>query len=144
MVTGFVTAAVQVAVTIAVGEDERWTEGSLTVQLALTSAAVLAVQGVLPPPEKAVELKVWLLPGAAAVWFAAAVAGVTFKPITLQVEPPQPTVNSSATPERTATKDLNVTMAYSFVSGRRTLCRGTTAGFFPSRQDKIGPCHYLT
>ena len=33
MVTGFVTVAVQVAVTIVLGEDERWTDGSLTVQL---------------------------------------------------------------------------------------------------------------
>ena len=40
MVTGFVTAAVQVAVTCDVGEDERWTDGSLTVQLEFARAAV--------------------------------------------------------------------------------------------------------
>jgi hypothetical protein len=40
MVTGPATAAVQVAVTIVVGEAERWTDGSLVVQFELTSAAV--------------------------------------------------------------------------------------------------------
>ena len=44
MVTGFETAAVQVAVTCAVGEDERWIDGSLTVQLEFTCAAVTAGQ----------------------------------------------------------------------------------------------------
>jgi len=41
-VTGFVTAAVQVAVTCAVGEADKWTDPSFTVQLEFTSAAVTA------------------------------------------------------------------------------------------------------
>lgn len=44
MVTGFVTAAVQVAVISEVGDDERWTDGSLAVQLEFTKAAVIATQ----------------------------------------------------------------------------------------------------
>jgi hypothetical protein len=44
MVTGFVTGAVQVATTCVVGEDERWTDGSLAVQLEFTSAAVTGRQ----------------------------------------------------------------------------------------------------
>ena len=44
MVTEFVTVTVQVAVTIVLGEDERWTDGSLTVQLEFTKAAVIAGQ----------------------------------------------------------------------------------------------------
>ena len=39
MVTGFVTAVVQVAVTAVAGEDERWTDGSLAVQLKSTKSA---------------------------------------------------------------------------------------------------------
>jgi hypothetical protein len=42
MVTGVATAAVQVAVNCIVWGAERWTEGSLTVQLAFTRAAVTA------------------------------------------------------------------------------------------------------
>lgn len=109
--TGLVTAAVQVAVTIVAGDDERWTEGSLTVQLALTSAAVAAVQGVLPPPNKVVALKVWLLPGAAAVWLTVAVGGPTFKPTTLQLDPPQPAVARSDKPRKTPIKDLDINIA---------------------------------
>jgi hypothetical protein len=41
-VTGLATAAVQVAVTCVAWAAERWTEGSLTVQLEFTSAAVTA------------------------------------------------------------------------------------------------------
>jgi hypothetical protein len=48
MVTGLPTAAVQVAVTCIVGEAERWTEGSLTVQLEYTNAEVFAVHTPLP------------------------------------------------------------------------------------------------
>jgi len=44
MATGFETAAVHVAVTCVLGEDERWTDGSLTVQLEFTRAAVTAGQ----------------------------------------------------------------------------------------------------
>ena len=40
MATGVEMAAVQVAVTCVVGEDDRWTDGSLTVQLEFTRAAV--------------------------------------------------------------------------------------------------------
>jgi hypothetical protein len=42
IVTGLATAAVQVAVTCVAWAAERWTEGSLTVQLEFTSAAVTA------------------------------------------------------------------------------------------------------
>jgi hypothetical protein len=44
MVIGFVTAAVQVAITCPLGEDERWTDGALTVQLEFTKVAVIAGQ----------------------------------------------------------------------------------------------------
>ena len=45
MVTGFVTAVVQVAVTAVAGEDERWTDGSLAVQLKPTRSAGTAQTG---------------------------------------------------------------------------------------------------
>ena len=66
IVIGFVTAAVQVAVTPKAGEDERWTDGSLTVQLEFSGmGSILDGQpGMVESPKKAV--KVWLLPGAAA------------------------------------------------------------------------------
>jgi hypothetical protein len=110
---------VQVAVSVK-ADDERWTEGSLTVQSAFISAAAFFVQGVpLQSPNKVVALKAWLLPGAAAVWFAVAVAGVTFKPIPAQQRPPQPMVARSNTPRKTPTKGRdpsvsgsNTAMAY--------------------------------
>jgi len=42
MVTGVATAAVQVAVTCVACGADSWTEGSLTVQLEFTRAAVIA------------------------------------------------------------------------------------------------------
>jgi hypothetical protein len=109
MVTGFVTAAVQVAVTCGVGEDERWTDGSLTVQLEFTSAGVTAGQpGLFLNWKKA--LKVWLLPGAAAVWSTVAVGGPTLMPLAPQSDalPPQPIVNRRLAPKKTPTKYLDV------------------------------------
>lgn len=61
IVTGLATAAVQVAVTCAAWEADRCTEGSLTVQLEFTSAAVTAGQPTLLNLNDAVN--VWLLPG---------------------------------------------------------------------------------
>ena len=72
IVTALVTAAVQVAVTCVVGEAERCTEGSLAVQLELTRAPVAS--------QRFEALKTWLLPGAAAAWFAVLVDGVTLSP----------------------------------------------------------------
>lgn len=66
MVAGLVRVAVQVAVTCVVGEAERWTEGSLAVQLELTAAAVFAVHTPLPV-KRSVEVKTWLFAGGAAV-----------------------------------------------------------------------------
>jgi len=75
---------VQVAVTVVPWAAERWTEGSLTVQLELTGAEAFAVH--TPFPVKRFEAaNCWLLPGAAAVWSAVAVAGVTFKAVTVQL-----------------------------------------------------------
>ena len=47
-VTGFITAAVHVTEICAVGMAERRTDGSLTIQLELIRAEVLAVQTPLP------------------------------------------------------------------------------------------------
>jgi hypothetical protein len=113
MVAGFTSAVVHVAVTIEAGDDESWTDGSLTVQLALTSADALAVQGLLPPPNKVVALKVWLFPGA--IWLTVAVGGATFRPTAVQPDPPHPAATSDA-PTKTPTKDRDTDMTYSFVS----------------------------
>jgi len=81
MVTGLVSAAVQVAVTCVVGEADNCTDGSLAVQLELTNAAVAALQN---PANLTLAENVWLFPGGAAVWFTVAVFGPTFMPATLQ------------------------------------------------------------
>jgi hypothetical protein len=95
MVTGLATAAVQVPVTCEVGEAERWTEGSLTVQFEGTRAAVIAGHP-LWFANRNDALKISLLPGAAATWSAVLEGGVTFKPTTPQslVEPPQPAIKT--------------------------------------------------
>ena len=90
IVTGVVTAAVQVAVTCVPCEAERCTEGSLTVQFEFTRAAVTAGH-----PELWLNwneaLKSWLLAGGAALWSTVAAVGLTFKPTGPQLgEPPQP------------------------------------------------------
>ena len=64
MVTGLVTAAVQVAVTCVAGEAERWTDGSLAVQLEFLGVAIAS--HTLPAPNRSVAVKIWLFPGAAA------------------------------------------------------------------------------
>jgi hypothetical protein len=95
IVTGFPTAAVQVAMTSAVGSAEKWTEGSLAVQFALTSADALPVQTPLPV-SRPVELKVPVL---AEVWSRVMVGGATFNAVTVQllfIVPPHPTVTTSA------------------------------------------------
>ena len=102
MVTGLPTAAVQVAVTCVVGEAERWTEGSLTVQLELTNDEVFAVHTVLPVnrPE---ALKVVLLAGAAAVWSTVMDPGVTLNAVNVQLDeevPPQPAIPNNAAQNR--------------------------------------------
>ena len=83
MVTGFARAAVHVAVIRVPCLAESWTEGSLTVQFALTIMAVFAVHGPLPP-NRFEALKSWPLAGAAAVWSTAAEGGATRKPTSLQ------------------------------------------------------------
>ena len=107
MVTGLATAAVQVAVTCVVGEAERWTEGSLTVQLELTNDEVFAVHTVLPVnrPE---ALKVVPLAGAAAVWSTVMEPGVTLNAVNVQLDeevPPQPAIPNNAAQDRT---DANI------------------------------------
>jgi hypothetical protein len=110
MVTGVPTAAVQVAVTCVVGEAERWTEGSLTVQLELTSAEVFAVHTVLPV-NKPEALKVAPLAGAAAVWSTVMEAGVTLNAVKVQLEedefPPQPAIPNNAAQDRTDANSLH-------------------------------------
>jgi hypothetical protein len=107
----FETAAVQVAVTWLVGEAERWTEGSLAVQLELINAPVTAGHA-LPPPNCSVALKTWLLPGAAAVWLTVAVCGPTLIPTVVQVPdpPPQPAAIRRMMPRDTTTKSLDASM----------------------------------
>src|SRR6476646_4209151 len=99
MVTGLPTAAVHVAVTCIAGEAERWTEGSLTVQLELTRAEVFAGHTVLPV-NIPVVLKVVPLAGAAAVWSTVIDPGVTLNAVNAQVEeeilPPQPAAPNNA------------------------------------------------
>jgi hypothetical protein len=101
-VTGLATAAVQVAVTCPLGLAERWTEGSLTVQLELISAAV-AMPTHPEPLKRSVALKVWLLAGGVAVWSTVADCGVMFRPMTVQLllELPQPAIASNAAQNRT-------------------------------------------
>jgi hypothetical protein len=111
-VTGPTSAVVHVTVTVEAGDDESWTEGSLTVQLALTSIDAFAGQGLLPPPNKVEETKVWLLPGA--TWLTVAVGGATFRPTTVQPDPPHPEAVSD-TQKKTPTQDLDTNMANSFV-----------------------------
>ena len=120
MVTGLPTAAVQVAVTCVVGEAERWTEGSLTVQLELTNDEVFAVHTVLPVnrPE---ALKVVLLAGAAAVWSTVIDPGVTLNAVNVQLDeevPPQPAIPNNAAQSRTHANILrgNITTCLSLLS----------------------------
>ena len=120
MVTGLPTAAVQVAVTCVVGEAERWTEGSLTVQLELTNDEVFAVHTVLPVnrPE---ALKVAPLAGAAAVWSTVIDPGVTLNAVNVQLDeevPPQPAIPNNAAQSRTHANILrgNITTCLSLLS----------------------------
>jgi hypothetical protein len=113
MVTGLATAAVQVAVTCVVGEAERWTEGSLTVQLELTKDEVFAVHTPLPVnrPE---ALKTVLFAGAAAVWSTVMEAGVTLNAVNVQLDeevPPQPAIPNNAAQNRTHANILRENMA---------------------------------
>jgi hypothetical protein len=114
MVTGLPIAAVQVAVTCVVGEAERWTEGSLTVQLELTNAEVFAVHTVLPVnrPE---ALKTVLFAGATAVWSTVMEAGVTLNAVNVQLDeefPPQPAIPTNAAPNRTDANILHGNIGY--------------------------------
>lgn len=108
MVTGLPTATAQVAVTCIVGEAERCTDGSLTVQLEFTSVEVFAVHTVLPEsrPE---ALKTVPLAGAAAVWSTVIDPGVTLNAVKVQWEeeefPPQPAIPNNAAHNRT---DANI------------------------------------
>lgn len=103
MVTGLATAAVQVAVTCIVGEAERWTEGSLTVQLEFTSAAVFSPTHEPLPVNRPEALKVVLLAGAVAAWSTVIDPGVTLNAVNVQLEeevPPQPAVPNNAAQNR--------------------------------------------
>jgi hypothetical protein len=115
MVTGPATAAVQVAVTCVVGEAERWTEGSLTVQLELINAEVFAVHTALPV-NKPEALKVAPLAGAAAVWSTVIDPGVTLKAVNVQLEgeefPPQPAIPTNAAHNRTDANILHGNIGY--------------------------------
>ena len=108
MVTGLATAAVHGAVTCIVGEAERWTEGSLTVQLEFTSAEAFTAHTALPV-KRPEALKVVPLPGAAAVWSTVIEPGVTLKAVNVQLEeekfPPQPAIPNNAAQNRT---DVNI------------------------------------
>jgi hypothetical protein len=92
MLTGVVTVAVQVAVTCVACGDERCTEGSLTVQLEFTRAAVIAGHpGLLLNWNEA--LNIWLFAGGAALWSTVAVVGPRFRPtgpLLGELVPPQP------------------------------------------------------
>lgn len=126
MVTGVPTAAVQVAVTCVAGEAERWTEGSLTVQLEFTSAEVFAAHTV-PPVNKPEALKATPFAGAAAVWSTVIDPGVTLNPVNVQVEeeglPPQPAIPNNAAQSRTDANILHGNMAagLSFVALQKKL-----------------------
>jgi hypothetical protein len=113
-VTGVPTAAVQVAVTCIVGEVERWTEGSLTVQLEFTNAAAFVVHTALPV-NRPDALKVVPLAGAAAVWFTVIEAGVTLNAVNVQLDeevPPQPAIPNNATQNRTDANILHGNIGY--------------------------------
>ena len=113
MVTGVPTAAVQVAVTCVVGEAERWTEGSLTTQLELTSVEVFAVHTALPV-NKPEALKTVPFAGAAAVWSTAIEPGVTLRAVNVQLEeelPPQAAIPNNAAPSSVDANILNANMA---------------------------------
>jgi hypothetical protein len=115
MVTGLTTAAVQVAVTCVVGEAERWTEGSLTVQLELISVEVFAVHTPLPV-NKPEALKVVPLAGAAAVWSTVIDPGVTLNAVKVQLEeeefPPQPAIPNNPTQNRIDANILHGNIGY--------------------------------
>lgn len=114
MVTGPTTAAVQVAVTCVVGEAERWTEGSLTVQLELISAAVFAAIHWGLPVNRVEALKVVLLAGAAAVWSTVADPGPTLNDVVQLDEevPPQPAIANNAVQNRTDANILHGNIGY--------------------------------
>jgi hypothetical protein len=114
MVTGLATAAVQVAVTCVVGEAERWTDGSLAVQLELTNAAVFPVHTPLPV-NKPEALKTVLFAGAAAVWSTVMEAGVTLNAVSVQLEeevPAQPAISNNAAQNRTDANILRGNIGY--------------------------------
>jgi hypothetical protein len=109
MVTGFASAAVHVAVTCEAGDGDRWTDGSLAVQLETTSAAVAMPMQPFWFLNLTVALKLWLLAGAAAVWLTVADDGPMLSPITPQLgvgEPPQPMVSGSAKLRQTPARSL--------------------------------------
>jgi hypothetical protein len=98
IVTGVVTAAVQVAVTCVACGAERCTEGSLTVQFEFTRAAVMAGHPGLPLNWNE-ALNSWLFAGGPALWSRVAAVGPTFNPIGPQLGelvPPQPASATSA------------------------------------------------
>jgi len=104
MVTGLTTAAVQVAVTCVVGEAERWTEGSLTVQLEFTNAEAFSPIHEPLPVNRPDALKMVPLAGAAAVWSTVIDPGVTLNAVSEQLEeevPPQPAIANNAAQNRT-------------------------------------------
>ena len=113
MVTGVTTAAVQVAVTWIAGEAERWTEGSLTVQLEFSCTAVFAAIHWGLPVEKLEAPKVALLAGGAAVWSTVAAPGDTLNDaVQLDEEvPPQAAIPNNAAQSRTDANILNANMA---------------------------------
>jgi hypothetical protein len=114
-VTGLATAAVQVAVTCVVGEAERWTEGSLTIQLEFTCAAVFSATHWPLPVNRPEALKVALLAGAAAVWSTVMEPGVTLNAVTVQLDeevPPQPAIPDNAAQNRTHVNILHGNIGY--------------------------------
>jgi hypothetical protein len=114
-VTGLATAAVQVAVTCVVGEAERWTEGSLTIQLEFTCAAVFSATHWPLPVNRPEALKVALLAGAAAVWSTVMDPGVTLNAVNVQLDeevPPQPAIPNNAAQNRTHVNILRGNIGY--------------------------------
>jgi hypothetical protein len=114
-VTGLATAAVQVAVTCVVGEAERWTEGSLTVQLEFTCVAVFIPKHAPLPVNRPEALKVALLAGAAAVWSTVMDPGVTLNAVNVQLDeevPPQPAIPNNAAQNRTHVNILRGNIGY--------------------------------
>lgn len=106
MVTGFASAAVHVAVTCEAGDGDRWTDGSLAVQLEITSAAVAMPMQPFWFLNLTVALKLWLFAGAAAVWLTVADDGPMLIPVTPQSEPPQLMVSGSAKLRQTPASSL--------------------------------------